>query len=210
MAPPSNVGTAGLGWAAIAERQAPPGFFTFFLGGGVRGETAWSLPSPSSSTARLKGGTTMLMEKASVGIDQNAQNAAAPSMAPVSTGALYRAGKSEIYVPVYLLMNGLVFAPPFLIPQGEWTVVFELQVAGGLVFNDISYSNQDSSVIINNDRQPGTTTWTTTFNTTQVTKTDKLSCTIQLTTSPNTDSNGDGQVYSGDPTIAVVQDPMGG
>jgi len=156
----------------------------------------------------------MLMEKASVGINQNAQNAAASSMAPVSTGALYMAGKSEIYVPVYLLMNGVVFAPPFLIPHGEWTVVFELQVAGGLVFKDICYSNQDPSIVINNDPQPDATTWTTTFDTTQVTNPAKLQCTIKLITiSPSdgsNDSNGDGPVYSGDPTIAVVQDPMGG
>jgi hypothetical protein len=144
----------------------------------------------------------MLMEKASVDINQNA---AVPSSAPVTAGALYLAGKSEIYVPVYPLPPDGVFAPPFLIPNGKWTVVFELQVAADLVFYDVSYINQPQDVQRPTDDSPGKTTWTTTFDTSQVKGPNKLHCTIQLAP-----PSSNGPTHSGDPTIAVVQDPMGG
>jgi hypothetical protein len=144
----------------------------------------------------------MLMEKASVDI---CQNAADPNTAPVTAGAVYVAGQPEIHVPVYPIAPDRVFAPPFLIPRGEWTLIFELQ-APGLVFYAVSYKDKPAGPTITNDDTPGKTTWTTTFDTNKVISANKLHCKIEL--GPPF-SNSD-PTYSGDPTIAVVQDPMGG
>ena len=144
----------------------------------------------------------MLMEKASVDIDQKAAD---PNPAPVTAGAVYVAGKSEMHVPVFPIAPDRVFAPPFLIPRGEWIVVFELQ-APDLVFYAVSYLDKPKGPSITNNDTPGKTTWTTLFDTNQVIGANKLHCKIEL----GPPSGNGVPTYSGDPTIAVVQDPMGG
>lgn len=152
----------------------------------------------------------MLMEKASVDIDQDPPSTAT---APVTAGAVFAAGKPEIHVPVYPLSPPSIFAPPFLIPIGVWTVVLELQsppppfppLPPDLVFLDVQYKDRPKGPEIKSDDTPGKTTWTTTFDMNKVTGPNRMRCEIRL----GRFSNGV-PTYSGDPTIAVVQDPMGG
>jgi hypothetical protein len=144
----------------------------------------------------------MLMEKAPVDIKQCKKN---PDLAPVTAGPLYIENTAEIHVPVFFLpdLPDPVYAPPFLIPQGVWTVIFQMQTPDAY-FDDVCYKDQPVGVkIIPGPR--GEIAWSTTFDTSHVNHSNKMHCDISVKSNRD---NGT-RTYIGDPTIAVVQDPMG-
>ncbi|HEX4964434.1 MAG TPA: hypothetical protein VF173_26700 [Thermoanaerobaculia bacterium] len=120
--------------------------------------------------------------------------------------------QGEIHVPVYA--TSPVFAPPFLIPKGTWTVVFEVQTSGW-VFGSVTYQKTHDGFrfpqgVLPLDSGPGSDgSWRTVFDTTEVTDVNMLGCTIVLNPDPNRFGSEFIAPISGDPTIAVVKDPMG-
>jgi hypothetical protein len=145
--------------------------------------------------------------------------AVAPAPAPVGAGAQYVAGAAEIRVPVFPLpslpQEKQVFAPPFVVPPGEWKVTYTVQQLPGqtYVFDNVSYDNQAAAISIENhnpEQQRGGTTWLTTIGN-EVTDVNMLSCTIFLTRQLGHSEfrSHSHRLLKGDPTIAVVKDPMG-
>lgn len=128
---------------------------------------------------------------------------------PITASVTFEGGHT-ILVPVFLDSTDHVFAPPFLIPKNTWHVNFIVQQPEGqtpLVFDDVTFASTVDNLIIDNPGDDGETTWHTTFTNT-VTDVNMLSCTITLRNPPN----GPMDVvvkYCGDPTIAVVKDPLG-
>jgi hypothetical protein len=128
--------------------------------------------------------------------------------APVTASVTYVAGGFTILVPVYPLDSLMtVFAPPFVIPGGnQWTVIFTVQTDGP-VFDTagVKFSNLPSDLPTPASAAlVGLKAWQSTFDTTGIKNpVEVFHCHITL--------NGPaGAVYVGDPSIAVVQDPMGG
>jgi len=121
---------------------------------------------------------------------------------PVPASIDFIANKTEMHVPVVVVAsNG--FAPPFIIPGGVWNVVYTIQTPG-YVFTSITYKDlPDSPVVKDNENVAGGNSWTTVFDTTGVTFVNKLDANFSL------HSLETGEAVPGDPTIAVVPDPMG-
>jgi hypothetical protein len=146
--------------------------------------------------------------------------------APVSAGVTYDG--TEINVPAFGQSSGKVFAPPFLIPNGTWTINYEVQTPG-LVFESVTYHGDDydpnypdcdalpKGITINdNNVNPAEQTkWKTTIEN-QVTEVNMLGSTIRLKTPHSESSSADKRNhhvrhhYKGDPTITVVKDPIDG
>jgi hypothetical protein len=151
--------------------------------------------------------------------------------APMSTGATFVAGEPEIHVPVFGEPSGKVFAPPFLVPEGEWTVVFNVvnQLGQNLVFDSVNFrdlldpgSGVPPRAIVDNVNEPGLNTWRTLVKgdappllpnpaAPTVPTVSMIGCTINL---KPISISGPGEAavgltgYSGDPTIAVVGEPI--
>jgi hypothetical protein len=140
---------------------------------------------------------------------------------PLSTGATFVAGEPEIHVPVFGEPSGKVFAPPFLVPKGEWTVVFNVvnQLGQNLVFDSVSFrdlldpgSGVPPRAIVDNMNEPGLNTWRTLVNgyTSPVPRdpfvptVSMIGCTINLKSISISGPAGAAfegrECYSGDPT----------
>lgn len=151
----------------------------------------------------------MLMEKAV----SDSSVVCAPPSSPSSASVTYDTRNPDerlIQVPVFIVDLNQVVAPPFLIPGQKWTVIYTLQDSGK-VFYDVKYTGPDAlKVITNNTNPPGQSTWKTEFDTNNVTFVNKLDCTIFLDPpfTKSFDRESSGRIH-GDPTIAVVPDPMG-
>lgn len=127
-------------------------------------------------------------------------------VAPVEASVTFVKDEAEIHVPVHPLSPDGVFAPPVIIPKGTWTVVWTIQ---GLdhFFQSVDIPNPINSlpdgIEIDNpipiDSHP--TVWRTTFHN-DVTDVNLVDATINLSTT-------EGSLLKGDPTIAVVKDPVG-
>jgi hypothetical protein len=209
MASPSFGGTAGSGGAAIVESQRPSRFIASSLEITLREGRHGPCSSPWSSTAKLTGGMRMLIEKALTDVT---------TPPPVNAGATYVG--TEIQVPVFVdSSTNKPFAPPFLIPKGIWTVVFTVETQGW-VFDSVIYFKYGCTPpddctalpsgvqLVDNSNVPGGTTWTTIFDTSGVTFVNMMGSTISLR--PESEPFLSDSVISGDPTIAVVKEPIDG
>jgi hypothetical protein len=133
-----------------------------------------------------------------------------PGTAPINANVTYVQGSHTILVPVFPQdLSMKVFAPPFLIPGGDlWEVLFTVQTEG-VVFSDVTFDGGPADLPILNYGPIDSTkvVWKTTFNTSNLTKNvEMLNCHIYL----NGSDPGVSQAYKGDPTIAVVKDPIDG
>jgi hypothetical protein len=141
----------------------------------------------------------------------------------VSVIYAYAPAEHKIHVPVYV-REGAPFAPPFLIPRGTWTVVYEVKTPGW-VFDNVTYHGYDCTPpdvcplppgVVDppdNLNEPGGTTLRTRFDTNGVLDVNMMGCTIFLrpdSDRPDSEPLGSDGVISGDPTIAVVKEPMDG
>jgi hypothetical protein len=142
--------------------------------------------------------------------------------APVTVSVTYDKGALEVQIPVFFISPKRVFAPPFLIPRGNWTVVYEVKTPGW-VFESVTYPPSTSLPTgvkpPDNSNAPGGRTWRTKFDTCGVTDVNKLDCTIGLMQTDFESFGSDERLHhelhhrrhhTGDPTIAVVKDPMDG
>lgn len=150
---------------------------------------------------------------------------------PTVTGVLYdtnNPAELKIFVPVSPMPSSpsgkQVFAPPFLIPKGVWNVIYSLptDLPTGYVFKNVAYHDSAGTIgvfpqgVLRLSTSPGRgmdgTTFTDTIDTTEVPSdsSNVMGCTIYLnpSTSPNFLDSDDS--IHGDPTIAVVSDPIGG
>jgi hypothetical protein len=128
--------------------------------------------------------------------------------APEQASVTYVKDSKTVWVPVYPILSsipGTNFAPPFVLPPGQWTVQFIVQQPGSqtFVFDSVTFDNPLANVTIENPDQAGGRTWSATLTNT-VPFVNMLSCTINLV-QPNDTAR---MLFSGDPTIAVVPDPM--
>lgn len=142
---------------------------------------------------------------------------------PSEVSVRYDTDTQTIHVPVFAVSSASsqnqVYAPPFLIPKGNWNVVYEVK-SSGWVFKNRAYSGfqgarQLPTGVVLQDPPPGLgsggTTFTDCFDTSTVTDVNKLGCTLflKLAGSSSFDDFDSVEIH-GDPTIAVVSDPIGG
>ena len=139
--------------------------------------------------------------------------------APMTSGVEYVAGQTEVRVPVFPLPDHpegkQVFAPPFVLPLGLWTVIYTVQPLPDrtYVFGNVTYVNEAAaaSIVENDSAQQGGPTWSTKIDN-RVTDVNKMECNILLnlltSSFPRIDPNS--KPLSGDPTIVVVKDPIDG
>ena len=131
----------------------------------------------------------------------------------------------KIKVPVFPyqpdnVSQGKVFAPSFIVPKGMWTVVYEVQLTG-VIFTSVTHtapSDPGGPLTLRFPKglavgeptiaEDGTTC-STDFNTTQITDVNKLSCHFELAPKVGSGFERFSKSFSGDPTIAVVSDPLG-
>jgi len=132
-----------------------------------------------------------------------------PGTAPINANVTYVQGSPKILVPVFPQdLSMKVFAPPFLIPGGDvWEVFFAVQTEG-VVFSNVTFSGGPTDLPISQGGPIDSTNvvWRSTFDTRKLTKdVEMLSCQIFLS-----GGSGPSHDYKGDPTIAVVKDPIDG
>ncbi|HET9227182.1 MAG TPA: hypothetical protein VFR31_10975 [Thermoanaerobaculia bacterium] len=138
-------------------------------------------------------------------LDENATTVSAP----VDGGPVYVEGEAQIIVPVYPMPSEpegqQVYAPPFVVPVGTWTVTYVVQdndyLIGGVTYQDVSAG----VTILENQQGSSSSQWTTQIRN-AVTYANMMESTIVL--NPTLSAPGQ-QPLRGDPTIAVVKDPLG-
>lgn len=127
-----------------------------------------------------------------------------------------------VRVPVYV-KEGKPFAPPFLIPKGTWTVHFDLKTEGW-VFGGVTFHSADCTPTLTQSCESlpsgvelplqapvtGGKTLRVSLDTNGVALVNSLGCTLTLDPAPDSlNFLLSSAPISGDPTIAVVKEPIG-